>query len=281
VLLGWDSGESAQRFARFIRQANSQEGVRALLGASQEFDASQYLEQVKSKTLVLQRRDISWMKLEVGRRLAAQIPDARLAVLEGDSIAPYLGDVDSVVAVIFDFLGEARPQPRTAISGSLRTLLFTDIEGHTSIMRRLGDEKGREMLRAHERITREALRQHGGSEIRTMGDGFLASFTSTQRAIQCAVALQRAFREYSALGDIELRVRVGLNAGEPIVEGQELYGAAVIMAERCAAQARGGEILVTDVVRQLASGTSLKFTDRGLFELSGFEEPVRLHEVRW
>ena len=189
--------------------------------------------------------------------------------------------MDSVVAAVFDFLGESQPQPRTASSGSLRTLLFTDIEGHTSLMRRLGDEKGREMLRAHERITREALRQHGGSEVKTMGDGFLASFTSTQKALQCAVELQRAFRDYSARGDIELRVRVGLNAGEPIVDGHDLYGAAVIMAERCAAQARGGEILVTDVVKQLATGANVRFKDRGLFDLSGFEEPVRLHEAVW
>jgi class 3 adenylate cyclase len=148
------------------------------------------------------------------------------------------------------------------------------------MMRRLGDERGRQMLRDHERITREALRAHGGSEIRTMGDGFLATFGSAQRALQCAVALQKAFREYSQ-GDVKLKVRVGLNAGEPIAEGGQIYGTAVIMASRCAAEARGGEVLATDVVRQLAAGRGFDFSDRGLFNLAGFEEPVRLYEVKW
>ncbi|HXH20621.1 MAG TPA: adenylate/guanylate cyclase domain-containing protein [Dehalococcoidia bacterium] len=279
VLLGWNATQPAQNFARFIREANTPDGVMALFDAAAEFDARDVLDQVKTPTLVMQRRGISWMDIELARNLAARIPDARLALLEGESIAPYWGDVDSVVNAILDFLGEGRAGPQRAAT-SLRTILFTDIEGHTAMMRSLGDERGRQMLRDHERITREALRAHGGSEIKTMGDGFLATFGSAQRALQCAVALQKAFHDYSR-GPIKLRVRVGLNAGEPIAEGGELYGTAVIMASRCAAQAKGGEILATDVVRQLVSGRGFEFGDRGLFDLAGFEDPVRLYEVKW
>ncbi len=148
-------------------------------------------------------------------------------------------------------------------------------------MRRLGDLKGREVLRDHERITRDALRAHGGSEIKTMGDGFMASFSSGQRALECAIALQRAFKAYSEGGEVQLRVRVGLNAGEPIAEENDLFGTAVIMAARCAAEAKGGEILATDVVRQLAGGRGFSFKDRGKFDLRGFDDPVNLYEVKW
>lgn len=280
VLLGWSSGEAAQNFARFIRQANSPEGVLALLKATAEFDATGVLGQVRAPTLIMQRRGIPWLDLDLGRGLAARIPRARLAVLEGDSIAPYLGDVDSVVDAVFEFVGEARAGPAAATT-SLRTILFTDIEGHTAFMRRLGDVRGRAVLRDHERLTREALRAYGGSEIKTMGDGFMASFGSAQRALQCAIALQHSFQDYSAGGDVQLRVRVGLNAGEPIAEEHDLFGTAVIMAARCAALARGGEILATDVVKQLTGGRGFQFVERGQFVLRGFEDPVRIHEVQW
>jgi class 3 adenylate cyclase len=279
VLLGWRSGEAAQSLARMIQQANSAEGFRALLNASDGFDATPYLDRVEAPTLVMHRRGISWLSLDLARGLTARIPNARLAVLEGDSIAPYLGDAHAVTETILDFLGEAQVSRRQETA--LKTILFTDIEGHTKIMRRLGDVKGREVLRDHERMTREALRAHGGSEIKTMGDGFMASFNSAQAAVQCAIALQRAFRAYSLQGSVELKVRVGLNAGEPIADEGDLYGTAVIMAARCAAEARGGEVLATDVVRQLAEGRGFRFKDRGTFILRGFEDPVRLFEVGW
>ena len=122
----------------------------------------------------------------------------------------------------------------------LRTVLFTDLVGHTEMMSRLGDERGRAVLREHERITREVLKANGGTEVKTMGDGFMASFGSVTRAVECAIALQRAFAERE--GE-PLNVRVGLNAGEPIEEDGDLFGATVILTSRIAAKAEGGEIL--------------------------------------
>ncbi|HEY7270881.1 MAG TPA: adenylate/guanylate cyclase domain-containing protein, partial [Dehalococcoidia bacterium] len=142
-------------------------------------------------------------------------------------------------------------------------------------------EKGRAMLRDFESMTREALKANGGAEIKTLGDGFMASFTSVQRALQCSVALQRAFQAYSDRGGVQLKVRVGLNAGEPIAEQNDLFGTAVILAEQCAAQARGGQILATDVVRQLVGGRGFEFSDQGMFTMRGFEDPVKLYEVGW
>jgi class 3 adenylate cyclase len=174
------------------------------------------------------------------------------------------------------------------------------------MMQRLGDEKGRAVLREHERITREVLKQHGGTEVKTMGDGFMASFGSVTKAVECAIALQRAFAERGTvgapLGDggdsggaapddagithqtlVEpLYIRVGLNAGgEPIEEDGDLFGATVILASRIAAKADGGEILVADTVRGLCSGKGFLFSDRGEFVAKGFEEPVRVYEVNW
>jgi class 3 adenylate cyclase len=169
--------------------------------------------------------------------------------------------------------------------GSLRTVIFTDLVGHTEMMSRLGDEKGRDVLREHERITREVLAAHGGTEVKTMGDGFMASFGSVTKAVECAVALQRAIDEWNtgagATGRSPLQVRCGLNAGEPIEEEGDLFGATVILASRIAAKAEGGEILVSDTVRGLCAGKGFLFSDRGEFEAKGFEEPVRVYEVRW
>ena len=160
-------------------------------------------------------------------------------------------------------------------------MVFTDIVGHTEMMQRLGDAKGRDVLREHERITRETLKQHGGAEVKTMGDGFMASFGSVTSAMECAIALQRAFAAHTESMPEPLHVRVGLNAGEPIEEDGDLFGATVILASRIAAKADGGEILVADTVRGLCSGKGFLFADRGEFVAKGFEEPVRVYEVSW
>ncbi|MCI0820687.1 MAG: adenylate/guanylate cyclase domain-containing protein, partial [Chloroflexi bacterium] len=128
-------------------------------------------------------------------------------------------------------------------------------------------------------ITRDVLKQHAGTEVKTMGDGFMASFSSVTKAVECSIALQRALAERKS--DEPLNVRVGLNAGEPIEEDGDLFGATVILASRIAAKADGGEILVADTIRGLCSGKGFLFADRGEFVAKGFEEPVRLYEVRW
>jgi adenylate cyclase len=135
-------------------------------------------------------------------------------------------------------------------------------------------------LREHERISRDALRAHGGTEVKTIGDSFMASFPSAQKAIECAIALQRAFAAGDFAGE-RLRIRVGINAGEPIADEDDLFGSSVILASRTKEKAAGGEIFVTDVVRQLVAGEGFAFTDRGEMEMKGFDEPVRLYEVRW
>jgi adenylate cyclase len=111
-----------------------------------------------------------------------------------------------------------------------------------------------------------------------MGDGLMASFGSAQKAGECSIALQEAF---ASKEEESIVVRVGINAGEPIAEDNDLFGSSVILAARAAAKALGGEILVTDVVRQLVAGKGFLFNDKGETEMRGFEDPVRLYEIRW
>ncbi len=201
-------------------------------------------------------------------------------------MAPYLDDVGAVIREINAFLTDRpateSPRARTgADSRALRIILFTDVEGSTALTQQLGDEGARDVLRAHEVIVRQELRDHDGAEIKTMGDGFMASFGSATGAVACAIALQLRFAVHNDSAGQQLLIRVGMNAGEPISEDDDLFGTAVIAAARIGAQAHGGQILVSDVVRQLVAGKGFSFADRGEVHLQGFDDPMRLHEVRW
>ncbi len=185
---------------------------------------------------------------------------------------------------IDEFLGEgeeAKAGTERLAPDIVHTILFTDIEGSTALTQRLGDAKARDLLRDHERMVREALKAHGGSEVKTMGDGFMASFSSATKALECAIAMQRAFAQHNESAEEPIRVRVGLNAGEPIAEEDDLFGTAVNLAARIAAKAEGGEILTSDTVRGLVAGKKFLFSDRGETAMRGFEDPVRLYELSW
>ncbi|MDP9237489.1 MAG: adenylate/guanylate cyclase domain-containing protein [Chloroflexota bacterium] len=248
-----------------------------------KLDVSGLMDQVAVPTLVLHHKASRVYTAEMSRDLAAGIPDARLIEVDG----LWGDDIDGFAARIVAFVNDS--ERISAASGvdsqsSVRTILFTDIVGHTEMMQRLGDAKGRDVLREHERITRETLKAHGGAEVKTMGDGFMASFGSVTSAMECAISLQRAFAVFklpSPLVGEGLGVRAGLNAGEPIEEDGDLFGATVILASRIAAKAGAGEILVPDTVRGLLSGKGFMFGDRGDFVPKGFDDAVRLWDVRW
>ncbi len=286
---GWEAGEPARRMAAYLRQCVTPEVARAYMDTDQALDIEAILSHVRTPTLVLHRRLVPFPSIDATKAVCAQIPDARLAVVEGAWRTKESSE--SMGRAIDEFLGEgeeAAAAAEPAEAGAFRTVLFTDVEGSTALTQRLGDAKSRELLREHERMVREALKSHGGAEVKTMGDGFMASFSSATRALECAIAMQRAFAEWNSArpstgsGRAEvIRVRIGLNAGEPIAEEGDLYGTAVNEAARITATAKGGEILVSDVVRQLAKGKDFLFADRGEANLKGFEEPVRLYEVRW
>jgi adenylate cyclase len=162
------------------------------------------------------------------------------------------------------------------------TILFTDMEGSTSLTQRLGDAAAQDILRTHNRIVRDALAAHSGNEIKHTGDGIMASFTSASAALEAAVAIQKALADHNQGDpDTPIRVRIGLNAGEPVAEDEDLFGTAVQLAARVCDKAEPGQVLVSNVVQELAAGKGFDFADQGEASLKGFEKPVRLHAVRW
>ena len=277
--------EAIQAFNELGRVSASAENAVALVSAGLTGDVTELLQQVQVPTLVVHRRGDAAVPFESGRELAALIPGARFLPLEGRNhvILPDEPQGNIFSKAIEEFVGageEATDKVQRLAPEHVHTILFTDIEGSTALTQRLGDAKARDLLREHERMVREALKDHGGSEVKTMGDGFMASFSSATKALECAIAIQRAFAAHNESAEEPIMVRVGLNAGEPIAEDDDLFGTAVNEAAKITAAAEGGQILVANVVRELAKGKDFLFADRGETSLKGFDDPVRLYEVR-
>ncbi len=189
---------------------------------------------------------------------------------------------ERVATLIEDFAGAAGTLAQPLSAGDVHTILFTDMESSTALTQQLGDAKAQEVRRAHNAIVRDALKNNGGAEIKHTGDGIMASFPVASGALTCSIAIQHAIAAHvEEHTDTPLAVYIGLNAGEPIAEEDDLFGTSVDLAKRICDQAEPGEILVSDVVRQWAAGKEFLFSDRGATELRGFEDPVRLYEVRW
>jgi YVTN family beta-propeller protein len=162
-------------------------------------------------------------------------------------------------------------------TSGIATVMFTDVEASTDITTRLGDDAAAALFGTHDRIVREQVAEFGGRDVRSTGDGFLVVFDSARAAVSCALAIQRALAEQEET----VRVRIGLNAGEVVEGGGELFGAAVNLAARVMDRADGREILMTDTVRQLVGTmTDATFRDRGRVTLKGFPERHRLYEVQ-
>jgi class 3 adenylate cyclase/pimeloyl-ACP methyl ester carboxylesterase len=279
--------EEGRPIVKFLDACVKQETVQRISEAARHDDVTALLDQLTMPTLIVQHAGVSERYTDSARDMAARIPNASMTLLEGMPVS----DLSKMISALGDLLETETASPSRATDGratdsGVRTILFTDIVEHTAMMGRLGDKAGRDVLRDHEVLTRDVLRAHGGAEIKTMGDGFMASFASPTRAVECAIALQSAFEELHHGPGADparepIHVRIGLNAGEPIEEGGDLFGATVIMASRIAAHAKGGEILTSDVVRGLCAGKGILFADRGENVLSGFEDAVRLYEVNW
>jgi class 3 adenylate cyclase len=171
------------------------------------------------------------------------------------------------------------PPGEPYVETAFRTILFTDMEGSTNLTQRLGDARAMAVLREHDRIVGEALGQHGGSEVKHTGDGLMAAFPSVVGAIQSAVQIQARLAE--ADNNAGLRVRIGMAAGEPVTERNDLFGAVVQLAARLCSRAEPGSVLVSSTVHDLALGKGFVFRKRGRVRLKGFDEPLHVFEVVW
>jgi class 3 adenylate cyclase len=253
-----------------------------MLRANLDTDVRDILERVKAPTLVIHSETDKAVPFEHARRLAAGIPEASLARYKGDH-APMEAGVQ-INALVREFvLSENANFSPTALAGSgMLTIMFTDIEASTSMTRRLGDDAAQNVLRQHNDIIRTALRENGGAEIKHTGDGIMASFGTASAALTCAAGIQRSLEEHNEREpESRVRVRIGLNAGEPVAEDGDLFGTAVQVAARICARAEPGQILAANVVRELSAGKQFLFADHGEVVLRGFEDPVHLFEVSW
>ena len=229
--------------------------------------------------------------MSAGQAIAAGIPNAQFIPLEGEVHAYMLGRTEPILAAIDDFLNAEVPSQRVVESAQpssdVLTILFTDMEGSTTLADRLGDDAAQDVRRAHNEIVRAALSANAGTEIKHTGDGIMASFATASSALDSAIAIQRGVAAHKqANPESPLAVYVGLNAGEPIAEGDpegriDLFGTSVNLAARICDHAEAGQILAANVVRELAAGKQFLFSDLGETELRGFEDPVKLWELRW
>jgi class 3 adenylate cyclase len=223
-------------------------------------DVRHALPLIQAPTKVLHVRDSPLLlPIAYGQYLADHINGATLTELPGGNLVV---DVDNVVLnEVAEFLTGERPV--VEVDRILATVLFTDIVGSTAQAASLGDEKWHALLDAHDHAVREQLHRFRGREIKTTGDGFVASFDGPARAIRCAQAIVEATR---SLG---VQLRAGLHTGECEVRGDDLGGLAVHIAARVAALAGAEEILVSGTVKDLVVGSGIRFLERGERELKG------------
>lgn len=162
----------------------------------------------------------------------------------------------------------------------VRTVMFTDIVDSTALCSRHGDEAAIEMLGAHDLAVRDALAKNAGREVKHTGDGIMAAFLSPASAVRCACQVQAALKQYNATGPLcPVVVRIGITAGEPVEQSEDLFGSTVQLAARLCAQAEPGQVLVSSVIADLCIGKGLKFVDAGPCRLKGFEQSVATHAV--
>jgi len=257
--------------ARFERQAASPLRVQQLFEMFLDTDVRGALPLIQAPTLVLHRRGDRAVNYRAARWLAEQIEASRYVEFEGEDHFPWVGDAEAPLAAIEEFLTGVRPAP--VIRRALATVLFTDIVDSTRLATELGDGRWRELLERHHQLTRERLGRYEGREIKTTGDGFLATFDGPTRAAECARAIADAM---PALG---VEVRAGLHTGEVELIGDDVGGIAVHVAARIAALAGPGEVLASRTVRDLAAGSSVEFTAAGRHELKGVPDEWEVYRV--
>ncbi len=257
-----DDPALAAWFARLQRLSASPSEARLLLNAAADLDVRDTLARVGVPTLVMHRRaDQAW-DVRHSRYLAEHITGARYVELEGVDSLPFVGDSDAIVEEIEEFLTGARSSGESA--RALLTVMFTDIVEATARAARLGDGRWRDLLADHDAQVREQLARFGGREIKTVGDGFLATFAGPpSRALHCALAIT------AAAGDLGVELRVGVHTGECELIGEDVGGMAVHIASRVNGLAEPGEVLVSGTVFGTVVGGPFGFEDRGVHELKG------------
>ncbi|MDQ2984385.1 MAG: adenylate/guanylate cyclase domain-containing protein [Actinomycetota bacterium] len=270
------TSEDKLALATMLRQSASPGAALALGRMNREIDVRGVLSSIRVPTLVLNREGEHPFTRKASAYLAQHIPGARHKELPGSDHAIAVGDSESYVRAIEEFLEEvwseeasAEPEPDRVLA----TILFTDIVGSTAKAAELGDAGWRELLENHHALVRRLLLRYRGTELDTAGDGFFASFDGPARAIRCARAVTEGVQ------DLGIEVRAGLHTGECERMNGKVGGIAVHIGARVAAEAGPGEVVVSSTVKDLVAGSGIGFRDRGAAELKGVPGEWRLFAV--
>lgn len=258
-------------WARYERLGASPAAVVALMRMNSQIDIRHVLPAIRVPTLVMHRAGDKRVKVAAGRYLAQHIPGARYVELDGDDHLFCAGDVEPILSGIEEFLTGSRSQPEP--DRVLSTVLFTDIVDSTARAAAAGDSAWRRILESHHACVRRELARFRGREVKTTGDGFLATFDGPARGARCAAAIRDAVR---GLG---VEVRSGLHTGEIELMAGDIGGIAVHLASRISNLAGPGEILSSGVLKDLVAGSGLRFEDRGTHALKGIADAVRVYAV--
>ena len=256
--------------ARYERAGASPSAVKSLIRMNEELDVGPIVGSVRTPCLLLHRVGDRACTVEVSRSLARHLPNAKYVELPGDDHA-LVGDTDRLYDEIEEFLTGSRPTVQT--NRVLATVLFTDIVESTKRARELGDRAWQELLARHNQLVRAEITRFGGREIKTLGDGFLATFDGPARALRCASAI------VEVMPGIGLSVRAGLHVGEVETSANDVNGIAVHVAARMVATAAPNRVLVSSTLKDLVAGSNIKFQDQGSRTLKGLDHKIRLFQV--
>jgi class 3 adenylate cyclase len=258
-------------WARFERLGASPSAAMALMRMNNEIDIRHVIPSIRVPTLVLHRTGDLRVSVEAGRYLGSSIPGAKYIEMPGADHVAWVGDTDRLADEIEEFVTGTRADLEP--DRVLATVLFTDIVASTKRAVELGDRRWRTLLEQHDAVVRQEFERFRGREVKTLGDGFLATFDGPARAVRCATSIVEAVR---SLG---IEVRSGVHTGEIEVKGNDIGGIAVHIAARIAAQAQGGQVLVSSTVRDLVAGSGLRFVDEGARSLKGIADEARVFSV--
>jgi class 3 adenylate cyclase len=246
--------------------------AQAFISAGLATDVRDLLSRVNVPTLIMQRVENPVWGVGHGRYLAEHIAGARLVELPGADLLHWVGETGPMLDEIEEFLTGFRGS--SGVERVLATVLITDIVGSTERAARLGDVRWHDLLDWHDQSVRTQIDRFRGREVKTLGDGFVATFDSPGRAIECALAIR------DTLKALDIDVRAGIHTGEIEVRGDDVAGLAVHIGARVSALAGPGEVLVSSTVKDLVAGSSVEFEVRGEHELKGVPGTWKLFAVK-
>lgn len=256
-----DDPESIEWYAKLERLSAPPKVVLDMLLLAGDYDVRDVLPSIQVPTLVMHRGEDALIDPRHAKYLAEHIPGAKLVELPGDDSLIVAGDSTAAMDEIYEFFTGTRPVREP--DRILATVMFTDIVDSTRRAAELGDASWRQVLERHDELVRRQLERWQGREVKTTGDGFLATFDGPARAIRCGRAIAETVEP------LGIRVRAGLHTGECEVRGDDVAGMAVHIGARVGSLAGPGEVLVSSTVKDLVVGSGIDFEDRGEHELKG------------